>query len=75
MLGGGMSYMGELPEHFSLVVNSNSLVISRILLETDPPKQERSLKQLIDLAMLAQNMLKGKELNDFIKRSIDMVKE
>lgn len=75
MLGGGMSYMGELPEHFSLVVNSNSLVINRILLETDAPKQERSLKQLIDLAMLAQNMLKGKELNDFIKRSIDLVKE
>jgi molecular chaperone HtpG len=75
MLGGGMSYMGELPDHFNLVVNSNNPVIGHILLYTDTIKQERSLKQLIDLAMLAQNLLKGKELNDFIKRSIELVKE
>jgi molecular chaperone HtpG len=73
MLGGGMSYMGELPDHFNLVVNSNSQVISNILLEADVQKQDRSLKQLIDLAMLGQNLLKGKELNDFIKRSIELI--
>jgi molecular chaperone HtpG len=73
MLGGGMSYMGELPEHFNLVVNSNSLVVSHILLESDAQKQETTLKQLIDLAMLGQNLLKGKELNDFIKRSIELI--
>jgi molecular chaperone HtpG len=72
-LSGGMGYLGEMPEHYNLVVNSNNPVIGRILLETDEAKQADSVKQLADLALLAQNMLRGKELNDFIRRTIDFI--
>jgi molecular chaperone HtpG len=73
MLGGGMSYMGELPEHFNLVVNSNNNLISKILLETDEAKQLSSIQYMFDLARLAQNMLKGKDLSEFIKKSTEKV--
>jgi molecular chaperone HtpG len=72
-LGGGMSYMGELPDHYNLIVNSNSPVIGNLLTETDEVKQTSTVKHLFDLALLAQNMLKGKDLSEFIKRSMDMV--
>ena len=71
-LGGGMSYMGELPEHYNLIVNSNSPVIGNLLPETDAAKQTAIIKHLFDLALLAQNMLKGKDLSEFIKRSMEM---
>ena len=72
-LGGGMSYMGELPDHYNLIVNSNSPVIGNLLTEPDEAKQTSTVKHLFDLALLAQNMLKGKDLSAFIKRSMDMV--
>jgi molecular chaperone HtpG len=73
LLGGGMSYMGELPEHYNLVVNSNNNIISKILLETDEAKQTGTIQHLFDIARLSQNMLKGKELSEFIKRSTEMI--
>ena len=73
-LGGGMSYMGELPDHFSLAVNSNNPIIGNLLVETDEGKQTSTIKQLFDLALLAQGMLKGKELAEFIRRSTELVK-
>ncbi|TSA29554.1 MAG: molecular chaperone HtpG [Bacteroidetes bacterium] len=74
MLGGGMGYMGDLPDHFNLVVNSNNPVIGKLLLEPDGGKQAATIKQLFDLALLAQGMLKGKELAEFIRRSTELVK-
>jgi len=71
-LGGGMSYMGELPDHYNLIVNANSPVIGNLLTETDENKQTNTLKHIFDLALLAQNMLKGKELSEFIKRSMEL---
>jgi len=73
-LGGGYNFMGEMPETYNLVVNSNSLLIGHLLLETDGGKQAATVKQLFDLALLSQNMLKGKDLADFIKRSTELVK-
>jgi molecular chaperone HtpG len=72
LLGGGMSYMGELPDHYNLFVNSNSPAIARILAESNETKQTSVIRHLFDLAQLAQNMLKGKELAAFIKRSTDL---
>jgi len=72
-LGGGMSYMGQLPEQYNLVVNANSDVIGRILLESDEAKQCSGIKELFNLALLAQNMLKGKDLSDFIRRTTEMI--
>jgi len=73
-LGGGYNFMGEMPENYNLVVNSNNPLIGKLLLETDGGIQAGMIKQLFDLALLSQNLLKGKELSEFIKRSIDLIK-
>ncbi len=73
VLGGGMNFMGDLPEVFNLAVNSNHPLISRLLLETDGDKQANTIRQLFDLALLAQNMLKGKDLAEFVRRSTEMI--
>ncbi|MCK4639009.1 MAG: molecular chaperone HtpG [Bacteroidales bacterium] len=73
-LGGGMDYMGNLPEQYNLVVNSNNPLICKILDEKDQAKQDETVKQIYDLALLSQNLLKGKELTSFIQRSVDIIK-
>lgn len=37
-------------------------------------KENKYVKQLIDLALLANNMLKGEDLTKFVKRSVDLIK-
>ncbi|HEY9186157.1 MAG TPA: molecular chaperone HtpG [Salegentibacter sp.] len=72
--GGGMFGMGNMPEMYNLVINTNHPLISDILNTKTAKKQERLIKQSLDLARLSQNLLKGEELTAFIKRSFDMVK-
>lgn len=75
VLGGGYSFMGDMPEHFNLVVNLNHKLIMRLADDTEDENSRESLvKQIIDLALLSQNMLKGQALTDFIKRSVEIVK-
>ena len=72
--GGGMFGMGNMPEMYNLVVNTNHPLISDILNTKTEKKQERLIKHSLDLARLSQNLLKGEELTNFVKRSFDMVK-
>ena len=72
--GGGMFGMENMPEMYNLVVNTNHELISEILNTKTEKKQERLIKQSLDLARLSQNLLKGEELTAFIKRSFEMVK-
>ncbi|WP_026915440.1 molecular chaperone HtpG [Christiangramia portivictoriae] len=72
--GGGMFGMGNMPEMYNLVVNTNHELINTILNTKTEKKQQRLIKQSLDLARLSQNLLKGEELTNFIKRSFDMVK-
>lgn len=72
MTGGGMM-MGALPESYQLMVNVNHPLISRIAEESDEGKKEALTQQAIDLAMLAQGMLKGERMTSFIQRSIDLI--
>jgi molecular chaperone HtpG len=72
-LGGGMDYMGTLPDAYNLVINSNHKLVTEILNESDSTRQENLVKQVTDLARLSQNLLKGQELTDFIKRSVDLI--
>ncbi len=74
MLGGGMNYMGSLPDSFNLVVNANHPLISKIREEKDEQNRKNMAKQLIDIAKLSQNLLKGEDLTVFIKRSIEILK-
>jgi len=71
--GGGMSFMGTMPETYNLVVNTNHPIISKILLEPNADKQKQLAKQATDLALLSQNLLKGEELTKFIKRSFELI--
>ncbi len=70
--GGGM--FGNMPEIYNVVVNTNSNLISNILSIKTKNKRERLIKQSMDLAKLSQNLLKGEDLTDFIKRSFDLIK-
>lgn len=72
--GGGMFGMGNMPEMYNLVVNVNHPLVTEILNTKTEKKQERLIKQSLDLARLSQNLLKGEELTAFIKRSFEMVK-
>jgi len=74
MGGGGMMMgMGSLPETYDLIVNSNNPLVNKVLDEKDATKQDQLVKQVYDLARLAKNLLKGKELNDFVKRSVNII--
>ena len=72
--GGGMFGMGNMPEMYNLVVNSNSELATTILRTTDKTAQEHLVKQALDLAKLSQNLLKGEDLTNFVKRSFDLIK-
>ncbi len=72
--GGGMFGMGNFPEMYNLVVNTNSPLVSEILETKTKKKQERLINQSLDLARLSQGLLKGEELTNFIKRSYEMIK-
>jgi len=72
--GGGMFGMGNMPEMYNLVVNTNSELVNDILSTKTKKKQERLINQSLDLARLSQGLLKGEELTNFIKRSYDMIK-
>tara|TARA_B100000925_G_scaffold87899_1_gene63354 strand:+ start:3257 stop:5134 length:1878 start_codon:yes stop_codon:yes gene_type:complete len=72
--GGGGMFGGNMPEMYNLIVNMNHPLISQILETKTKKKQERLIKQSVDLARLSQNLLKGEELTSFINRSFDMIK-
>ena len=67
--GGGMFGMGNFPEMYNLVVNTNSDLAGKILSTESAEEKTSHIKQALDLAKLSQNLLKGKELTDFIQRS------
>ena len=67
--GGGMFGMGNFPEMYNLVVNTNSDLAGKILSTESAEEKTSHIKQALDLAKLSQNLLKGKELTEFIQRS------
>ena len=72
--GGGMFGMGNFPEMYNLVVNTNSDLATTILSTEDKSAQEHLVKQAMDLAKISQGLLKGEELTAFVKRSFEMIK-
>ncbi|MFY9242842.1 MAG: molecular chaperone HtpG [Polaribacter sp.] len=71
--GGGMMGMGNFPDMYNLVVNTNSTLVSEIL-NADADKQKGLISQAFDLAKLSQNLLHGEALTSFIKRSYELIK-
>jgi molecular chaperone HtpG len=72
--GGGMFGMGNFPDMYNLVVNSNSTLATTILQTEDKSAQELLVKQALDLAKISQGLLKGEELTAFVKRSFETLK-
>lgn len=69
--GGGMFGMGNLPEMYNLVVNTNSELATSILSNQNEESQKVLIKQALDLAKLSQGLLKGEDLTAFVKRSFE----
>ena len=74
MGGGAMGFMGQMPEMYNLVVNSNHPLISKILETKTDKKKKQLIEQATDLALLAKGMLTGEKLTKFLKRSVDIIK-
>ena len=72
--GGGMFGMGNMPDMYNLVVNTNHPLMGEILNTKTSKKRIRLINQCLDLARLSKGLLKGEELTSFIHRSYDMVK-
>jgi molecular chaperone HtpG len=72
--GGGMFGMGNMPEMYNLVVNTNSELVNQILNTKTAKKRERLINQSLDLAQLSQGLLNGEALTNFIKRSYEIIK-
>ena len=66
----GMNFYGEMPDMYSIVLNSDNEVIKSLTSQTD----EKQIAQLIDLALLQNGLLKGAALNEFLKRSFEILK-
>ncbi len=72
--GAGMFGMGNFPEMYNVVVNSNSELASEILAKESTDEKNALINQALDLAKLSQGLLKGKELTNFINRSFKNIK-
>ena len=70
-LGGGMNFYGEMPRSYQIKVNMDNPLIKRIWEDRDNPGD--LLRQVTDLALLSNGLLKGKALSDFIHRSEDLL--
>jgi molecular chaperone HtpG len=72
--GGGMMFMGNLPDSYNVSVNANHPISQRILKAREESK-EKIAKQAFDLALLSQNMLTGSALTAFVKRSVELIEK
>jgi len=72
--GGGMFGMGNMPDMYNLIVNTNHELVSEILNTKTAKKKQRLVNQGLDLARLSKGLLKGEEMTAFIKRSYEMIK-
>ena len=71
-LSGQQGFYGDF-NHYNLVVNGNHPLAAKILAEQDEATKEQMTHQLIDLALLSQNLLTGEKLSEFVKRSVEMM--
>jgi molecular chaperone HtpG len=70
--GGGMQFMGNMPETYNVSINANHAISQRIL-KARKENREKLAKQAYDLALLSQNLLQGADLTAFVKRSVELI--
>ena len=73
-VGGGMTaFYAQMPDEVTLTVNGNHAIYQTLLKEADIEKKEKQIRNLADLALLSQGLLKGAELTNFINRSVTLL--
>ncbi len=79
----GMAFYGDMPDTYQVALNIDSPIIVEIISAIEAKEKEelsqyasenKTLHQLIDLALLSNGMLKGEALSDFIKRNYEGLK-
>ena len=77
-----MAFYGEMPDSYQVVLNVQHPFIQELVSASEAEEKEAlvarvsadtKLKQMVDLALLANGMLKGEALNSFVKRSFEMI--
>ena len=77
-----MGFYGEMPNTYNLVLNVEHPAIKKIMADVDGKEKDAvatyasenvEIRQLVDLALLSNGMLKGEALNNFIKRNMDSI--
>lgn len=75
-VGGGMTaFYAQMPDEVTLTVNGNHPIYQTLLKESNDDKKAKQVRNLADLALLSQGLLKGTELTNFINRSVEMMGE
>jgi molecular chaperone HtpG len=73
--GGMMGFYASMPDEVNFTLNGNHPIHSQILAEDNEAKQEKLVRNLLDLALLSQGMLKGSDLTEFITRSVALMEQ
>ena len=79
----GMAFYGEMPDTYQVSLNIDHPFIAAMISDTESKEKDdltqyasdnKTLHQLIDLALLSNGMLRGEALSEFIKRNYDGLK-
>jgi len=73
MSGPGASFYASMPDEVNLTINGNHPVIQTVLQTLDTDRQHKLVRNLADLALLSQGMLKGNDLTTFINRNVELM--
>jgi molecular chaperone HtpG len=74
-MGGSMGFYGKMPDEVTLTVNGNHPIYQNILQTEEQEKQQKLVRNLADLALLSQGLLKGNDLTSFINRSVELMQD
>lgn len=73
-VGGSMTaFYAQMPDEVTLTVNGNHPIYQTLLKEGNAELQKSQVRNLADLALLSQGLLKGNDLTNFINRSVDLL--
>jgi len=71
-VSGGLNFYGSVPDTYKVSINANHKLIAKIL-QAEESQQTQMARQAFDLALLAQDMLKGADLTAFVQRSVEII--
>jgi molecular chaperone HtpG len=68
-------FYANMPDEVTLTVNGNHKIYQSILTKENHDVQKKLVRNLADLALLSQGLLKGNDLTAFINRSVELMEE